>query len=214
LGAHSVMVSTQVPRGIFVLESQGKRLILKQIRMKKIHLLLVPISFFLVVAMVIAAKEARMKLTSPAFEDGGRIPLKYVMPAAGGKNLSPPLSWSGEPKGTKSFALLCVDPHPVARNWVHWMVINIPAEVHHLEEGASRRAMPPGAKELKNSFGFVGYGGPQPPPGTGDHPYVFTIFALDVEKLDLPEDTKLETFQRAISPHVLAKGRLTGYFGR
>ena len=182
--------------------------------MKKIHLFLIPVSFVLFAAMVIAAKEGRMKLTSPAFKDGGRIPLKYVMPRAGGENLSPPLEWSGEPEGTRSFALLCVDPHPIARNWVHWMVINIPANVHHLEEGASRRAMPPGAKELKNSFGFVGYGGPQPPPGTGDHPYVFTIYALKVEKLDLPEDTDLKTFLKAIEPYVLAKAQITGYFGR
>ncbi len=182
--------------------------------MKKFHFFLIPVSLLLVVAMVIAAKEARMKLVSEAFEDGGRIPLKYVMPAAGGQNLSPPLSWSGEPEGTRSFALLCVDPHPVARNWVHWMVINIPANIHELKEGASGKAMPPGAKELKNSFGFVGYGGPQPPPGTGDHPYVFTIFALSVEKLDLPEDTDLKRFQRAIAPYILAKGQITGYFGR
>ncbi len=182
--------------------------------MKKIHIFLVPVFFILLGAMAIVAKEARMKLLSPAFEDGGEIPLKYVMPGAGGQNISPPLKWSGEPEGTRSFALLCVDPHPIARNWVHWMVINIPKDVHQLEEGASPRAMPKGAKELKNSFGFVGYGGPQPPPGTGKHPYVFTIYALSVEKLDLPEDTDLATFKKAIEPYVLAKGQITGYFGR
>ncbi len=182
--------------------------------MKKFHFLLVPISFFLIAAMIAAAKESRMKLVSPAFEDGGRIPLKYVMPGAGGKNISPPLRWEGEPEGTKSFALLCVDPHPVARNWVHWMVINIPREIHELPEGASGKHMPSGARELKNSFGFTGYGGPQPPPGTGEHPYVFTIFALKVEKLDLPENTALKTFEKVISPYILAKGQLTGYFGR
>ncbi len=182
--------------------------------MKKIHLFLIPVTIFLIGAMVVAGKETLMKLTSPAFKDGGRIPLKYVMPAAGGENLSPPLNWSGAPKGTKSFALLCIDPHPIARNWVHWMVINIPPEVHSLPEGASGKAMPPGAKELKNSFGFVGYGGPQPPPGTGEHPYVFTIYALDVAQLKLPLDASLRDFQEAISGHVLAKGTLTGYFGR
>ena len=182
--------------------------------MKKITFFLIPVSIFLFVAMVIAAKEGLMKVWSPAFEDGGRIPLKYVMPAAGGKNLSPPLVWEGAPKETKSFALLCIDPHPVAKNWVHWMVINIPKEIHTLPEGASRNSMPPGAKELRNSFGFVGYGGPQPPPGTGEHPYVFTIYALDVRHLDLPEDTDLETFKQALKGHVLAKGQLTGYFGR
>ncbi len=166
--------------------------------------------------MLIAAKGGfvKMHLKSPAFEDGGHIPLKYVMPGAGGENISPPLFWSGAPGGTKSFALLCVDPHPVARNWVHWMVIDIPPQVDHLPEGASPNNMPKGAKELKNSFGFVGYGGPQPPPGTGEHPYVFTIFALDVAHLPLPEDATLAQFEQAISGHVLAKATLTGYFGR
>ena len=182
--------------------------------MKKITFFLIPVSIFLVVAMVVAAKQGFMKLWSPAFKDGGRIPLKYVMPGAGGQNLSPPLMWEGAPKGTKSFALTCVDPHPVAKNWVHWMVINIPKDVHALPEGASGKAMPPGAKELKNSFGFVGYGGPQPPPGTGEHPYVFTLYALDIAHLELGEDTSLSTFKKAIEGHVLAKGQVTGYFGR
>ncbi|WP_456432340.1 YbhB/YbcL family Raf kinase inhibitor-like protein [Thermosulfuriphilus sp.] len=155
-----------------------------------------------------------MKISSEAFGDGGRIPTKYVMIPAGGENLSPPLSWEGAPPGTKSFALSCVDPHPIARNWVHWLVINIPASVHHLPEGASGRAMPPEAKELKNSFGFVGYGGPQPPPGTGDHPYVFTIYALSTEDLDLPEDINLEGFLGAIEPYVLDKTSLTGYYSQ
>ncbi|MBA2847873.1 YbhB/YbcL family Raf kinase inhibitor-like protein [Thermosulfuriphilus ammonigenes] len=155
-----------------------------------------------------------MRITSPAFVDGGRIPTKYVMPRAGGENLSPPLSWEGEPEGTKSFAISCVDPHPIARNWVHWLVINIPASVHRLPEGASGRSMPASARELKNSFGFVGYGGPQPPPGTGDHPYVFTVYALSVEVLDLPEDISLEEFLGAIEPYILDKVSLTGYYSR
>ena len=182
--------------------------------LRRIYVFLVPVTLILLAAMLWAAKGGLMKVWSPAFKDGGRIPVKYVMPGAGGQNISPPLNWSGAPKETKSFALLCIDPHPVARNWVHWMVINIPKEVNSLPEGASGKAMPPGAKELKNSFGFVGYGGPQPPPGTGDHPYVFTIYALDVEELDLPEETDLSSFNRALSGHVLAKGSLTGYFGR
>ena len=67
-----------------------------------------------------------MQLTSSAFADGGKIPQQYVMPGAGGKNLSLPLAWSGAPAGTKSFALSIVDPHPVAHNWVHWLVADIP----------------------------------------------------------------------------------------
>jgi Raf kinase inhibitor-like YbhB/YbcL family protein len=158
--------------------------------------------------------ESIMKLSSTAFTDGGKIPVSYVMPGAGGKNVSLPLSWSDAPPGTKSFALSLVDPHPIAHNWVHWLVINIPADVHALAEGASRRQMPPGALELNNSFGDPGYGGPQPPRGTGDHPYVATLYALNVPRLDLGSRTSLAAFQQALEGKVLASATITGYFGR
>ena len=74
--------------------------------------------------------------------------------------------------------------------------------------------MPPGAVELVNSFGFAGYGGPMPPPGTGEHPYVFTVYALKVEKLDLSGQLSLHQFQEAIAPYLLGKAWITGYFGR
>jgi Raf kinase inhibitor-like YbhB/YbcL family protein len=74
--------------------------------------------------------------------------------------------------------------------------------------------MPPGAVELKNSFGDLGYGGPQPPRGTGDHPYVVTLYALKVDKLDLPVNTSLAALQKALEGQVLAAATITGYFGR
>lgn len=155
-----------------------------------------------------------MQLSSSAFQDGGKIPLAYVMPGAGGRNLSLPLSWAEAPAGVKSFALSLTDPHPVARNWVHWLVINIPAGTSSLGEGASRSQMPQAAVELKNSFGDLGYGGPQPPKGTGDHPYVVTLYALKVDRLELPVATSLAAFQQALEGKVLASATLTGYFGR
>jgi Raf kinase inhibitor-like YbhB/YbcL family protein len=155
-----------------------------------------------------------MKITSGAFKDGGKIPLPYVMPAAGGKNVSLPLSWTEAPAGTQSFALSVTDPHPVARNWVHWLVVNLPGDTASLQEGASRRQMPPGTVELKNSWGEAGYGGPQPPPGTGDHPYVVTLYALKVDRLDLPPATSLAAFHQALEGKVLATATFTGYFGR
>lgn len=160
------------------------------------------------------AGDLSFRLWSPAFPDGGRIPVKYVMPGAGGENLSPPLKWEGEPEGTKSFALSCYDPHPVARNWVHWLVINVPASVHSLDEGASAKALPPGSVELVNSFGFVGYGGPMPPPGTGDHPYVFTVYALKVGELDLSGRYSISQFEELLAPYLLGKASTTGYFSR
>ncbi len=155
-----------------------------------------------------------MQLTCPAFPDGGKIPPVYVMPGAGGQNRSLPLTWSGAPTGTQSFALSMVDPHPVARNWVHWLVINLPAWVTSLEEGASGRAMPKGAVELNNSWGKAGYGGPQPPPGTGDHPYVVTLYALSVPALDLKPNTDLAGFTKALQGKILAQASITGYYGR
>jgi Raf kinase inhibitor-like YbhB/YbcL family protein len=155
-----------------------------------------------------------MEITSTAFKDGEKIPIQYVMPGAGGKNISVPLAWKNVPPGTKSLVLSMVDPHPVAQNWVHWLVINIPASPMSLEEGASGKKMPPGSVELKNSFGDIGYGGPQPPKGTGDHPYVFTLYALKVEKLDLGANASLATFKKALEGQTLGSATITGKYGR
>jgi Raf kinase inhibitor-like YbhB/YbcL family protein len=155
-----------------------------------------------------------MEISSSVFADKGTIPIKYVMPGAGGKNVSLPLSWSDVPAGTKSFALAIVDPHPVANNWVHWLVIDMPPETTALGEGASRSSMPTGAVELKNSFGDTGYGGPQPPKGSGDHPYLVTLYALNVAKLDLPFQTSLAAFKKALEGKILATCTITGKFGR
>jgi Raf kinase inhibitor-like YbhB/YbcL family protein len=155
-----------------------------------------------------------MELSSAAFKDGEKIPTQYVMPGAGGKNISVPLSWKNVPSGTKSFALSVVDPHPVAQHWVHWLVINIPASATSLEEEASRKKMPAGSIELKNSFGDIGYGGPQPAKGTGDHPYVFTLHALNVEKLDLEANISLPAFKKALEGKTLGAATITGKYGR
>lgn len=154
-----------------------------------------------------------MEISSSAFKDGEKIPIQYVMPGAGGKNVSIPLSWKNIPFGTKSFALSMVDPHPVAQNWVHWLVINIPANVASIEEGASEKKMPPGSVELKNSFGDIGYGGPQPPKDTGDHPYVFTLYALNVERL-VNANTSLSAFKKALEGKILGSSTFTGKYGR
>ncbi|MFP4213350.1 MAG: YbhB/YbcL family Raf kinase inhibitor-like protein [Desulfohalobiaceae bacterium] len=153
-----------------------------------------------------------MKLSTTAFPDQGQIPLKYAMPGAGGQNVSVPLQWSDVPQSTQSFAVSCIDPHPVANNWIHWLVINIPPETSSLPEGASGQNMPSGALELQNSFKKQGYGGPQPPAGTGEHPYVFTVYALNTPRLELKQSTSLEEFQQAIQGKVLDQAETTGKF--
>lgn len=171
------------------------------------------ISLFFFISNFMHLQEGRaMQLSSTAFNDNEQIPQKYCMPGAGGKNISLPLTWFDTPNNTKSFALTIVDPHPVANNWIHWMVINIPAKVTYLEEGASGQNMPAKAKELKNSFGQSGYGGPQPPKGTGEHPYVVTIYALNTESLNLDADTSLSEFQKSIQGKLLDQAELTGMF--
>ncbi len=153
-----------------------------------------------------------MQLSSPAFQNGASIPARYVRTAAGGENVSIPVQWRGVPAGTKSLALSIVDHNPVARMWVHWMVIDIPAGTRSLDAGASGRHMPPGAVELANSFGDVGYGGPQPPQGSGPHPYVITLYALNVARLDLKPHTSLAGFRQALMGKTLGKASLTGYY--
>ena len=153
-----------------------------------------------------------MKLYSPAFSDQGVIPVHYAMPGAGGRNLSIPYTWEGVPEGTQSLALALIDPHPVANNWIHWLVVNIPGTSTALPEGASGQSMPEGSLELTNSFGSIGYGGPQPPAGSGEHPYVATLYALNTASLDLPAKTRLEHFYQVIEGNVLAKAQYTGLF--
>lgn len=164
--------------------------------------------------------EAQMKLnTNVLIGEKKLIPEKYVRPAASpkGNNISIPIEWSGAPKNTKSFALLMDDPHPIANNWVHWMVINIPENITEFSEGISGpeiQKLSPEIVELNNSFQTPGYGGPQPPAGSGLHPYVFTIYALSVDKLKLPKNSTRKDFLNAIQGKILDKAQVTGHFGR
>ena len=156
-----------------------------------------------------------MVLISPAFLEGKPIPTKYAYHGvSGGKNISVPLVWSDVPLGVKSFALSIVDPHPVANNWVHWFTANIPPNITALSEGASGTDMPARAKELYNSYGTLGYGGPEPPKGSGPHPYVHTLYALSVERLDISENASLTAWTKALEEIVLATAALTGMYER
>ncbi len=154
-------------------------------------------------------------LASSAFEDGGGIPVEYANTGvSGGMNVSPPLEWVGVPAGTASFAIVCVDRHPMAENWVHWMVVDIPADIDELAEGASGGAMPTGVRELTNTFGASGWGGPQPPLGSGDHDYEITIYALPLAAVDLADDATLAEFEAAVGDAAIGSASVTGLLGR
>src|SRR5271156_3021859 len=137
-----------------------------------------------------AAAAQTMTLTSPDIAPGARIADEQVFSAFGcsGKNVSPALSWSGAPKGTKSFALSVYDPDaPTGSGFWHWVVFNIPADVTSLPKGAGdpkSDAAPKGAVQSRTDYGVPGYGGPCPPKGDKPHRYQFTVFAVDVDKLD------------------------------
>jgi len=131
-----------------------------------------------------------------------------------GGNQSPQLSWSGAPKGTKSFALIAYDPDaPTGSGWWHWSVVNLPASATQLAAGASGQAMPAGAREMRNDYGVAGFGGACPPPGAM-HRYIFTIHALGVEKLDLPADASNALTGFMINANSLAHATITAVYNR
>ena len=132
-----------------------------------------------------------------------------------GGNISPQLSWKGAPAGTKSFAVTAYDPDaPTGSGWWHWVVFNIPANVHQLKTGASNTAMPAGAVESITSFGASVFGGACPPQGDKAHRYIFTVFALDTAKIGQNADARPELIGFFLNSHVLAKASIMAYYAR
>ena len=149
-------------------------------------------------------------LSSTGFTDGGPLPEAQVM--AGGDR-SPQLSWSGAPEGTKSFAITCFDPDaPTGSGFWHWTVANIPAGVSELAEGASPAGLPKGAVEGRTDFGKPGFGGAAPPPGHGPHRYIFTVFAVDTERLEVTPEDSGAVFGFNLHFHTLATASITGVY--
>ena len=142
-----------------------------------------------------------MILKSVDFKADGLIP---PLQTCDGANVSPHLEWNEVPADTKSFALSCFDPDSPSGNFCHWLVVNIPAETRELSQGART-----GGEELINDFGTRGYGGPCPFKGT--HHYVFTIYALNAEKVTY---VSKENFLSVIEPFILAKAELIGKYRR
>lgn len=136
------------------------------------------------------------------------------MRAAGGENISPPYEWRNAPEGTRSFALVVVDEHPMANGWVHWAVFALPAETRRLAAGASGSSMPAGAVELRSTFGSRGWGGPEPPPGSGRHEYKATLYALDITDPGVATDASAAELLRAIEGRVLGQASVSGFFSR
>ncbi len=150
-----------------------------------------------------------IKVTGKAFEEGGMIPRQYT---CDGRDISPPLAWSGVPDETKSLALVCDDPDAPMGTWVHWVLYGLPADTRELPEHVpSDRRLHNGAKHGINDFKRFGYGGPCPPGGT--HRYFFKLYALDMEMDHEPGLTKTD-LTKAMQGHILAEGQLMGKYKR
>jgi Raf kinase inhibitor-like YbhB/YbcL family protein len=152
-----------------------------------------------------------MTLTSSAFADGEPIPEIH---SCDGADISPPLSWSGAPAGTRSFALLCDDPDAPGGTWTHWAACDIAANVSGLPEDHPKDARVGDVRQAVTDFGRPGYGGPCPPPGHGVHHYNFRLLALDVARLDLPADATFADVAEAAEAHVLDSAELVGTYSR
>lgn len=161
---------------------------------------------------------ASLVLTSPAFRDGQRIPTECT---GEGQDHSPPLEWTGVPKGTQSLALVCDDPdapsprNPSSNPWVHWVIYNLPASSTSLAPEVPRDAhLKDGTRQGTNSWPHdnIGYLGPKPPQGSGPHRYFFKLYALDTElQLDPGKVTK-PVLMEAIAEHVLSEAVLMGVY--
>ncbi len=151
-------------------------------------------------------------ITSSSFGNGTVIPKQYT---GEGEDISPELSWSGAPDGTKSFVLICDDPDAPNGTWTHWVAFDIPADLAMLRSGAKKgTSLGHGIKQGKQDFGNTGYQGPMPPRGHGRHRYYFTLYALDRASLDLSEGTERSKVERAMQGRILGKTQWMGTYER
>ena len=157
-------------------------------------------------------------VTSTDLNDGGPLgqPQLSGIFGAGGEDVSPQLSWSGFPEGTKSFVVTCYDPDaPTASGFWHWAVADIPVGVTSLDTGAGDEngtGIPAGAVTLSNDAGLARYLGSAPPSGHGVHHYYFVVHAVDVESLELPDGATPAFLGFNLFSHTLARAVLVGTY--
>ncbi|MFW6176440.1 MAG: YbhB/YbcL family Raf kinase inhibitor-like protein [Thermoplasmatota archaeon] len=148
---------------------------------------------------------SKLKITSPVFSDGEKIPRKYGYTK---KNINPPLEISSVPENTRSLALVMDDPdaiEPAGKVWDHWVLWNIPPKIETIEEDN----VPNEVSEGRNDYKKIGYGGPNPP--DKEHTYIFKLYALD-SKLDLKNGSTKSDLEEAMKGHIIDKTKLTGTY--
>ena len=153
---------------------------------------------------------APLHLTSSSF--AGTIPDRYAS-CSGQTGNSPALAWSAPPGATRSFALVVTDPDAPMGTFTHWLLWNLPPETRSLPEGVpTDPQLANGARQGRNDFGKVGYGGPCPP-GHAAHRYVFDLYALD-STLSVAAGASKPQVVAAMRGHIVAAGRLVGRYQR
>ncbi|MGL5682372.1 MAG: YbhB/YbcL family Raf kinase inhibitor-like protein [Marinifilaceae bacterium] len=155
------------------------------------------------------------QLTLQSANLSGQAHLDMVHNQSGGKNMSPPLSWTGAPTGTKSFAVTMYDPDaPTGSGFWHWCIFDLPENTNSLPEDAGNveLLLTPGAIQAKNDTGSPGYTGCNPPPGHGWHAYMITVYALDCETLGLTADASPGLVGFYLWMHTIEKASIVFYF--
>ena len=161
-------------------------------------------------------------VTSDSFKDGDYLPNDFVLSAdygfgCAGGNRSPHLKWSGEPPGTRSFAVTLYDPDaPTGSGFWHWLVVNIPTHVTELAEGVGNPggSLPPGVLQTRTDYGAAGYGGPCPPAGHHPNRYLFTVFAVKTVRLDVNAESSGAVVGYNLYFNTLAKAAIMGLYKR
>jgi Raf kinase inhibitor-like YbhB/YbcL family protein len=170
----------------------------------------------LIAAAPLVARADPFTVSSPAFGDDQSIPVRfaYDKPSSdghpcGGRNLSPPLAWSGAPSATKSYAVTLIDPDGhKGLGFAHWVAYNIPATVTSVAEGEPAAGGTPG-----KTSDLPGYRGICPPVGDAPHHYIFQVYALDAE-LGLAPGLDRDALLKAIAPHIISVTSYAGTFAR
>src|SRR6478609_3422069 len=179
------------------------------------------VAFCLASASLSAAETATLQASSPDIPSGQPIAAKFIYQGFGctGQNVSPAVMWKNAPAGTRSFALMVHDPDAPtggAGFW-HWVVVDIPAGTGFISQGAGTtdgKRLPAGSRQIASDFGTPGWGGPCPPAGDKPHHYHFTVYALKVDRLDLPANATASLAGFMVNANTLAKATFTGLYGR
>ncbi|MFZ2854806.1 MAG: YbhB/YbcL family Raf kinase inhibitor-like protein [Rhodocyclaceae bacterium] len=171
-----------------------------------------PTHTLLAAALFLPLACGAFELRSPDLAANQSIPAAYYWNSFGcnGDNQSPALYWKDAPAGTRSFAVTFYDPDaPTGSGFWHYVAYDLPASTRHLDTGAlAAAALPPGAREGNTDLGKPGFFGPCPPLGRQHH-YVWTVHALSIDKLSVPEGASAAMTGFFLWQHTLDKATLT-----